>query len=207
MGLHVGEDAAKAFSEQAKAMGWEEDDMADDEGIVCIICREGYKYKPEEVVQKYLLCWYQKHLLCWYNSANTDAEGAARCWASMCSTAAAPSRSRLRPPRAPAVFIFTCFTSTKVQILTPEEQAWQPSSSSSSSSRRRRRRSTSGSTRRPRAALAPIPVLLLRARSRHIAWPCSTRRRVRTPPAAQTAVSPQVTSPPTLPYAAAYAYV
>ncbi len=59
MGLHVGQDAAKAFSEQAKAMGWEEDDMADDEGIVCIICREGYKYKPEEVVQKYLLYWYK----------------------------------------------------------------------------------------------------------------------------------------------------
>ena len=47
MGLAVGEQAANAFSEQAKAMGWEEDDLSDDEGLVCVICHEGYKYnKP-----------------------------------------------------------------------------------------------------------------------------------------------------------------
>ena len=54
LGLAVGEQSASAFSEQAKAMGWEEDDLSDDEGLVCVICHEGYKYKPEEVLGVYV---------------------------------------------------------------------------------------------------------------------------------------------------------
>ena len=55
MGLAVGQDASKAFEEQAKAMGWEEVDLSDDDGLVCVICHEGYKYKPEEVLGVYVL--------------------------------------------------------------------------------------------------------------------------------------------------------
>jgi len=105
MGLGMGQDAAKAFSEQAKAMGWDDQDLSDDDGLllppplstlypytihvtlvdsrhravseaystfrsilhfllnrlamcaglVCVICHEGYKYKPEEVLGVYVL--------------------------------------------------------------------------------------------------------------------------------------------------------
>jgi len=34
MGLGMGQDAAKAFSEQAKAMGWDDQDLSDDDGLL-----------------------------------------------------------------------------------------------------------------------------------------------------------------------------
>ena len=49
MGLSAGQDALKAFSDQAKAMGLEEGDLEEEEGLQCVICHEGFKYKPQEV--------------------------------------------------------------------------------------------------------------------------------------------------------------
>ena len=50
MGLSAGQDALKAFSDQAKAMGLEEEDLEEEEGLQCVICHEGFKYKPQEVL-------------------------------------------------------------------------------------------------------------------------------------------------------------
>ncbi|KAJ1471911.1 E3 ubiquitin ligase, partial [Baffinella frigidus] len=48
--------AADAFALQAAALGWDEGDMEEDEGApICVICHEGYKYKPEEVMGVYVL--------------------------------------------------------------------------------------------------------------------------------------------------------
>ena len=54
MGLGEGAGGGMGFSEQAKAFGWAEEDIEDEDGLVCLICHEGYSYKPEEVLGVYV---------------------------------------------------------------------------------------------------------------------------------------------------------
>eukprot|EP00960_Hanusia_phi_P031785 749481-Hanusia_phi.AAC.19 len=53
MGLAQGSSAK--FDEQAKAMGWAAEELEEEEGLMCIICHEGFRYKPEEVLGIYVL--------------------------------------------------------------------------------------------------------------------------------------------------------
>jgi hypothetical protein len=84
MGLSPGQDAFKAFAEQAKAMGLEEGDLEEEEGLQCVICHEGFKYKPDEVLGVYVF-----HRRCSITQTTAAAAGTASAPASVHSSPAA----------------------------------------------------------------------------------------------------------------------
>ena len=94
---------------------------------------EEYARKRAVVAARAVAAGPQVSLLYWYKSANTDAAAAAAdarvsemsARAEVKAERVKYNRAQDRHERAEAGTHFTCFTSTKVQILTSEEQRWR----------------------------------------------------------------------------------